>query len=137
MNLIFSSIITGFLKKFKSEVQQLGGAAVSGTIEIYNKCGDELLPTPTRSHYTFNLRDVSKVFQGLLMVKPMFVPNADAWARLWFHETSRIFADRLICQEDKDWFNKSMGELVMVKFRVSDFDPEVWSRIMWGDFLRP
>jgi dynein heavy chain len=137
MNLIFSSIITGFLKKFKPEVQNLAGAAVSGTIEIYNKCGDELLPTPTRSHYTFNLRDVSKVFQGLLMVKPMYVQNDVAFAHLWFHETSRVFCDRLICQEDKDWFLKAMGELLKVKFRVQDYDADTWQRIMWGDFLRP
>lgn len=38
------------------------------TIELYNRISLELLPTPSKFHYTFNLRDISKVFQGLLMV---------------------------------------------------------------------
>eukprot|EP00435_Cladocopium_sp_Y103_P052119 s197_g16.t1 len=102
MSTIFGSIISGFLGRFKSEVQGLANASVQATIDIYNKCGDELLPTPTRPHYTFNLRDVSKVFQGLLMVKAMHVPNAEAFTRLWYHELSRVFCDRLISKADKD-----------------------------------
>merc|ERR1719230_1447367 len=128
MTVIFGSIMQGFLQKFKSEIQSLSNAAVMGTIELYNRCGDELLPTPTRPHYTFNLRDVSKVFQGLLMVKPMHVPNVEAFTRLWYHEMCRVFADRLISNEDKDWFYRATGEMLKQRFRISDFDPDVWNK---------
>merc|ERR1719199_2234256 len=137
MNVIFGAILNGFLQRFKQEIQGLSNAAVAGTIEMYNRCENELLPTPTRPHYTFNLRDVSKVFQGLLMVKPLHVPNAESFTRLWFHELSRVFSDRLIDRNDKDWFMKVSAELLKARFRVSDTDPEYWSMVMFCDFLRP
>ena len=37
---------------------------VAASVQIYEKVGKDLLPTPARSHYTFNLRDISRVFQG-------------------------------------------------------------------------
>eukprot|EP00913_Durusdinium_trenchii_P027396 g25699.t2 len=70
MSTIFGSIISGFLGRFKSEVQGLANASVQATIDIYNKCGDELLPTPTRPHYTFNLRDVSKARWEVVAIPP-------------------------------------------------------------------
>ena len=36
---------------------------VDSTIEVYVRIAADLLPTPAKAHYTFNLRDVSKVFQ--------------------------------------------------------------------------
>ena len=46
-----------------STVSQL----VIATTAVYSTIIAELLPTPAKSHYTFNLRDLSKVFQGMLM----------------------------------------------------------------------
>ena len=40
---------------------------VTACIQVYRTICSSLLPTPAKSHYTFNLRDLSKVFQGMLM----------------------------------------------------------------------
>lgn len=38
------------------------------------------------------------------MVKPRSIATADDMIRLWIHETFRVFYDRLIDNEDRDWF---------------------------------
>lgn len=40
---------------------------IEQVLVVYNKVRDELLPTPTKSHYLFNLRDIAKVFQGICL----------------------------------------------------------------------
>jgi dynein heavy chain len=65
-----------------------------------------MLPTPAKSHYTFNLRDLSKVFQGVLSLKVNNCPDVKTFLRVWCHENQRVFQDRLIDNEDKDQFQR-------------------------------
>lgn len=51
-------------------VKDLNEPLVDATIGVYLTITSQLLPTPAKSHYTFNLRDLSKVFQGMLMAEP-------------------------------------------------------------------
>jgi dynein heavy chain len=67
---VFGTILDWFLNKgFPSPIKAVGSAVVAATVDVYNKISENLLPTPAKSHYTFNLRDISKVFQGILQVR--------------------------------------------------------------------
>jgi dynein heavy chain len=60
---IFSSILKGFIQLNLPEFESIAEPLVKSSVDIYIRIQKELLPTPLRSHYTFNLRDLSKVFQ--------------------------------------------------------------------------
>ncbi|GFH11922.1 uncharacterized protein HaLaN_07507 [Haematococcus lacustris] len=44
--------------------QEMRDSVVDATLAVYKKVMASLLPTPTKSHYTFNLRDISRVMQA-------------------------------------------------------------------------
>lgn len=56
----------GFLNEFTNQVRDLADAMVGAAVDIYEKIAEDLLPTPAKSHYVFNLRDLSKCVQGIL-----------------------------------------------------------------------
>jgi dynein heavy chain len=54
--------VNSFFRRFNEGVKATLPAVTDSVLRIYNKVREELLPTPSKSHYTFNLRDISKVF---------------------------------------------------------------------------
>jgi hypothetical protein len=40
-----------------------GKTVLLATIDMFNNIVAKLLPTPSKMHYLFNLRDISKIFQ--------------------------------------------------------------------------
>lgn len=59
------------------------------TLELYNFITDKLPPTPSRFHYIFNLRDLSRVYEGLLLSVADKVDSAASFLRLWHNEVGR------------------------------------------------
>ncbi|CAH8560243.1 unnamed protein product [Schistosoma turkestanicum] len=140
MNLkqIFSSIINGYLLEFPQGVRSAGDPIVNAAVEIYTRMAEELLPTPAKSHYVFNLRDLSKCIQGVLQGDVNVIRNKQSISRLFYHEAQRVFHDRLINQEDKMFFNQILSEMAQKYFGES-IEPETFTEhpILFGDFLRP
>uniref|UniRef100_A0A803VTG4 Dynein axonemal heavy chain 1 n=1 Tax=Ficedula albicollis TaxID=59894 RepID=A0A803VTG4_FICAL len=117
-------------------VKDLNEPLVDATISVYMTITSQLLPTPAKSHYTFNLRDLSKVFQGMLMAEPGKVENKEHLLKLWYHESCRVFCDRLVSDEDRTWFDKLMMEK-MEEFGTT-FEEVIPSQpVLFGDFMEP
>jgi dynein heavy chain, axonemal len=71
LNRIFGTILDWYFKKqnFSHDIQKFSHKIIHGTIEIYKQAMQELLPTPMKSHYLFNLRDFAKVIFGICMTE--------------------------------------------------------------------
>ena len=70
-------------------------------MHVYLQTVESFLPTPTKSHYVFNLRDFARVIRGILLVPPTRMSETDKLIRLWVHEVYRVFYDRLIDDSDR------------------------------------
>uniref|UniRef100_A0A8C9VXT2 Dynein axonemal heavy chain 12 n=1 Tax=Scleropages formosus TaxID=113540 RepID=A0A8C9VXT2_SCLFO len=120
---IFSNIVAFYLKvnNFPPEYMTLGNQIVAATLE-------NLLPTPAKSHYTFNLRDFSRVVQGCLLLKKESLQNKFTMIRLFVHEVFRVFYDRLVDDMDRAWLYKLTNDILC---------EENMKNLIFGDYMNP
>ncbi|XP_064639639.1 dynein axonemal heavy chain 2-like isoform X2 [Lineus longissimus] len=113
---IFGTMINQKLQDFEEEVKPIGDVVTQATIEMYNAIVTKFLPTPAKIHYLFNLRDISKVFQGMLRAHKDYHDTKAAITRLWIHECFRVFSDRLVDASDNEAFITIMADKLGVLF---------------------
>jgi hypothetical protein len=66
--------------------QMVGDSLTDITLELYSAVLEKLPPTPSRFHYVFNLRDLSRVYEGLLRSCSDVIQEPWQFLRLWRNE---------------------------------------------------
>ncbi|KAL4452763.1 hypothetical protein ABPG75_008425, partial [Micractinium tetrahymenae] len=158
INNIFGTLMAGRFDEatFSPEVVDLSRRLVPLTMTLWNRVQARLLPTPAKFHYLFNMRDLSKVFQGVILAQrdrfakqgalppPQGGPKPFGGAvaspegyllGLWVHECQRVFADKLISQEDKAWVGGAILELAKQAFGPA-LVQQVSEPLLFVDYLR-
>ncbi|CAL1548308.1 unnamed protein product, partial [Lymnaea stagnalis] len=115
----------------------LADPIVNASVDLYFRMSTDLLPTPAKSHYVFNLRDPSKGVQGILQADITIFREKPQMTRLFIHETQRVFHDRLINLEDKYFFHRLMSE-ILAKYFNESVEPQTFitDPILFGNFMR-
>ena len=54
------------------------------------------------------------------MVFALLFQTKEMLLRLWYHESCRIFQDRLVNAEDRDWFAGQLKDKIVGTFQVGD-----------------
>jgi len=127
IEIIYGPIIKHIFKpaKYSPEVNKVVDSLPKATIMLWNKVKNTLLPTPAKSHYVFNMRELSRIFKGILMIqrdtllgskKSCGVEPEILLIALWKHECQRVFMDKLINNQDKEKVNNYINEITIESF---------------------
>ena len=135
---IFGLIGLGYFCKergFTPEVVEMVGSLVVATRRLWQLTKIKMLPTPAKFHYVFNLRDLSRIWEGMLHVSSETVTDKKVLLGLWKHECTRVIADRFVNANDKEWFDRCLLRVV-----EEDFDDATKTIVpeepYFVDFLR-
>ncbi|KAF5398986.1 hypothetical protein PHET_07645 [Paragonimus heterotremus] len=109
---IFGTIVSRYFsteRGFQRDVVSLARHLVLMTRMIWEKTKAKLLPTPTRFHYVFNLRDLTRIWQSIVDVNSDIYTDKEQMMFLWQHEVRRVLSDRLVTPEDRQWFESTLN----------------------------
>uniref|UniRef100_A0A287AF97 Dynein axonemal heavy chain 10 n=1 Tax=Sus scrofa TaxID=9823 RepID=A0A287AF97_PIG len=133
LHLIYSSILKGHTSVFHESIAAVSDKLTSCTLALYKNIVQDLPPTPSKFHYIFNLRDLSRVFNGLILTNPGRFQTVTQMVRVWRNECLRVFHDRLISETDKQLVQEHIGNLVVEHFN-DDVEAVMRDPILFGDF---
>lgn len=153
---VFGQIMAGHFatKQASPEVLAVTHRLVPATMQLWAAAQARMLPTPTKFHYSYTLRDLSRVFQGIMLAHTdgshgteggsgFLSPQQQRKQRLtgewlvslWAHECRRVFADKLISQEERLWIQGAIVEACR-----ENFGPQLAGAAskphVFADFLR-
>ncbi|XP_070790567.1 dynein axonemal heavy chain 9 [Pituophis catenifer annectens] len=114
LSTIYSTILTQHLKwgNFSAALQKSSQQLIHLALALHLKIAATFLPTAIKFHYNFNLRDFSNVFQGILFSTPECLKTPQDLVKLYLHESSRVYRDKMVDDKDLIVFDKMQAEAV-------------------------
>lgn len=131
---VYSSILTAKLVNFAEPVKDAGLKITDATLKLYSLIVERLPPTPSKFHYIFNLRDLSRVYEGLCLATEDMFNVAEAFVRLWRNECLRVFGDRLF-KEDMGMLDKEIDDIIRASWPACA-DHATKNPVLIGDYAK-
>jgi len=119
---IYQQMIIKHFANFDQQAINVAPKLVAATVVVFNALAlsPQFAPTAIKFHYQFNMRDVAKITQNLMLAQPVsYKSNAMGLVRMWAHECHRVWLDRLLFPEDiaayMNFMRNGLKELVEFK----------------------
>lgn len=133
---IFTTIANAFFATFSNDIKGSIDKLLAAQLEVYDQIlNGPLKPTPNKSHYTFNLRDISKIFQGVVSANSKLCVLPVELLRIWIHENTRVFGDRMINDSDRSFLQNLMIEKSFQHFNINKELIYNAERLLFADFM--
>jgi dynein heavy chain len=119
---IFTSILNYNTQGFDGDEVRMHLEKVADVIiDCFNaiQASETFNPTLMKSHYLFNLRDMSRIIQGMSLIDKDSCDTTQMLLKLLVHEHLRVYRDRFINKTDRDELRKILDGLLFLHFQMS------------------
>jgi len=129
---IYSTFNRAMLKR----IPDLAGYAAPLTeamVEFYEE-SQEHFTADQQPHYVYSPRELTRwklaIYEALEGLETL-----EDLVRLFIHEALRLFEDRLVTQEEKDWCNEAVDTIAQKWFPQCDFDKALNRPVLFSSYL--
>ena len=147
VNDIYGKIIDVFFvpKVFGEAISLQAKKLTKLTSDLLKKMKTKFITTPIKFHYSFNMRDLSRTFQGIFLIDRDCLKNSNArygitpdvfLIHLWKHEAARVFSDKLKDLDDKVEYGNIIGKILSDNLDKDVVD-QITDEKIFCDYLKP
>lgn len=131
---IYNSILGKHLNEFPEALLQVTDKITEATLKLYHEICEQLPRTPLKFHYIFNLRDLSRIYEGIYQTTVDKVSTVEQLIRLWRNECTRVFADRLINYTDREKVTLELLPRLIQHYFKDQAEFALQDPLVFGDF---
>ena len=103
-------------------------------VEFY-LASQQRFTTDVQAHYVYSPRELTRWVRGIYeAIRPLETLSSEGLIRVWAHEALRLFQDRLVTEDEKNWTDENVDDAAMKHFPTINKDEALSRPILFSNW---
>ncbi|KAH0545547.1 hypothetical protein FGG08_000378 [Glutinoglossum americanum] len=127
----FNSAVLKIIPSLRGYYEPLTKAMVQFYLESQARFTPKIQP-----HYVYSPRELTRWVRGVYeAIRPLESLTVEGLVRIWAHEALRLFQDRLVAEDERNWTNESVRKIALEHFPIIDEEKALGGPILYSNWL--
>ncbi|KAL8738025.1 MAG: hypothetical protein Q9181_001132 [Wetmoreana brouardii] len=131
---IYGTFNSAILKIIPS-LRGYSDALTKAMVQLYTESQSRFTPK-IQPHYIYSPRELTRWARGIYeAIKPLETLQLEGLVRIWAHEALRLFQDRLVSKDERQWTQASVERIALEHFPSIDEHAALQGPILFSNWL--
>ncbi|KAI1007775.1 Dynein heavy chain, cytoplasmic [Podosphaera aphanis] len=127
----FTSAVLKIIPSLRGYAEALTKAMVQFYLESQKQFTPDIQP-----HYVYSPRELTRWVRGIYeAIRPLETLSIEGLIRIWAHEAYRLFKDRLVTEDERQWTNDAVQRIALDHFPNIDQNKALGGPILFSNWL--
>ncbi|KAI9672025.1 MAG: Dynein heavy chain, cytoplasmic [Trizodia sp. TS-e1964] len=134
LNQIYGTFNNAVLKIIPS-LRGYSDSLTKAMVQFYLESQNQFTPA-IQPHYVYSPRELTRWARGLYeAIRPLETLSLEGLVRIWVHEALRLFQDRLVAEDERQWTEEASRRIALKHFPSIDIDKALGGPILFSNWL--